>query len=262
MRRLALLVLVAVLACCSRSALLEKVSFPEDRVLAIKALTLVETGNMSGLAAIMPPEATQKLPDALPGIRSGLPATGSSTKLLVDARYVLLTSGEPIRQAYLAYQLEGSGRFALAQLTIEKSGSREVLNSLSVYRINGPAAELNAFDAQRRSWRHYLALFLVFFNVGTTLVAVAKVWRSGLFPRRWLWTLGCLVGVGDLTLNWTAGTFGFTPVFIRLFSVGVLKPGFIAPWTISASLPLIALIVLARGRRGDARRSEDESARA
>lgn len=82
--------------------------------------------------------------------------------------------------------------------------------------------------------------------VAVTIVALVRIWRSGLFERRWLWTIGALIGITSLRMNWSTGVVSFQPLMIVLFSAGAFKQPIFAPWVLSVGLPVVAIIALLR----------------
>jgi hypothetical protein len=115
---------------------------------------------------------------------------------------------------------------------------------LAVHQIERPAAELNGFSFRNASLLHYMVLSLAVLAVVVTVAAVIKIWRSGNFRRRWLWTIGAVLGLSKITLNSTSGEFMYSPVYFQLFSASAIKPGLLAPWLVSVSIPAVAFYAL------------------
>ena len=245
MRHVVALLLLSILGACTQAGLLEKMSSPEDRALSIQTLNEVEEGDVGALSMRVPEEVRPQLSTAVPQMRAALPSPGRAQKTLVDARFaVRAMGGQTHREAYLAYELRGANKYALAQLTIVRVGGKALVRDLAVHRIDKPAAELSAFTFKNTSWLHYAVLLIAMLALVATVAAVIKIWRSGSFRRRWLWTLGAVLGLSKLTLNWRSGEFEFSPLFFQLFSVSAIKPGLLAPWLVSVSIPAVALYVL------------------
>jgi hypothetical protein len=127
-----------------------------------------------------------------------------------------------------------------------------MLAGLYVRRIAGEPRTLNRFTLQGAGAAKILMLFAMAAAVGVTLLALVRVWRSPLFDRRWLWTLGTFFGVMTLRLNWSTGHFYFQPISVQLFSASATKQPIYAPWILAVSVPLVALIALFRRRKGPA----------
>lgn len=234
------------LVACSQQQMLDKISTPQERSLAESAITDVVRGDTASLARKMPSELGLQLPAAMNEMRSYLPAATISRVQLVDASFV--TSG--IRRAQLTYQLSGKAKFSLAQVIIVTSGENLILESIFISPLKGPVGDLNRFDLAGKSAAQYGTLGAALVAFALTVGALFKVWRSGLFDRRWLWTVGSLVGLTTLKINWVTGDWMFQPLSFQLFSASAMRQGVLAPWLVGVSIPLVAMIVLARRRRG------------
>ena len=243
---------------CSKQQILAKVTWPEDRALAQRAISDVATGNADSLAAKLPPELRPQLAVAFPKMRASLPKNEPVQVQLVDGRFVeRMSDNTPLRQAYLAFELSGGGKFALAQFTVIRTGQVATITQVSFNRLPGPASSINSFTLLNKSVGEYLFLLLPLAAVVVTIAGIVRVWRSGRFRRRWLWAIGCLVGFGVLSINWTTGQMSLRPIYFQLFSSGIMKVGLIGPWIISVSVPVIAIYVLL-ARRSGAETVDDE----
>ena len=60
--------------------------------------------------------------------------------------------------------------------------------------------------------------------------------------RKWLWIIGILLGFVKFSLNWTTGQVGFQIISFQLLGAGFSKAGLVAPWTLSFTLPIVAVI--------------------
>lgn len=249
LRRVCVILICLLAAACSQQQLLESVSFQEDRSLAIQAVEDIASGDLSSLEAKAPPQLRSQVASALPDMRSALPALRGNAKL-IDARFLQRFSGEEEhRQAYLAYELSAAGRHALAQFTIVRDGPTAFITEMAVHRLNAPVSAINTFSLTGKSWPHYGILLAAVAALTVTLFGLLRVWRSGAFSRRWLWTIGCLFGVTRFTVDWATGELLFAPLYIQVLSVGAFKPGVLAPWAVSVGIPVVALYVLFRPAR-------------
>jgi hypothetical protein len=247
-------------AACSQERIAEQMSSPEDRALASVAIKDVAQGDAADLATRMPAEARPQLASALPRMRAALPPRIEQTKL-VDARWAKFAavSGPAATRSFLAYQIQGDGRYSLAQISILRQGGYAEITDFYINRLDRPIEELTEFSLTGKTSVHYAMLFAAVAAVGVTIAALWRIWRSGRFRRRWLWTLGALLGLARLSIDWTTGQLFFVPLFIQVFSAGAFRTG-INPWVISVSVPVVAIIVLLRHRSG--RGAEREIAQA
>lgn len=130
----------------------------------------------------------------------------------------------------------------------------------SVYHVVGPeAAALGFVTAETYRYpfiwfgvsvAHYLFLGATAAVVGVIATAsVVCIRRGG--RRKWLWLAFILIGFGKISLYWMPGPFSWAMarievVSINLLGVGIVKYPLYDPWALSLSIPLGAIIFLAR----------------
>lgn len=149
------------------------------------------------------------------------------------------------------------------RVTVTTTGSESgpVLMALQAAPSPLSAEEQHGLAFVERSPLHdfmiVLAALAVLGSIAAAFVAVTHPLR-----RRWLWALGCLVGLTRLSLDWTTGEITFQPLSAQLLSASFVRPGLTEPWMLSVSIPVFALLVFfkvvrARGhtptRAGDPR---------
>jgi hypothetical protein len=65
--------------------------------------------------------------------------------------------------------------------------------------------------------------------------------------------LPALVGVGAVDLNWTTGATGFVLLRAQLFTTGAVRASPYAPWILTFTFPVGAILALRRWKRSAAR---------
>lgn len=248
-RNLMALLLPLLLAACSSAWLLDRASLPEDRALARAAIADLVAGNRVGFAARLPETVRPQLATQFSRMRRALPRDRIDEITLVDTGWtsVATIGGGDFRDSRLIYEIVGGDRRALAQMVIRRQGGKALITSFDVSLIDRPAAEINAFRPGDGSPADYAVLLVAMAGLAITVAAIWRVWTSGRFRRRWLWIIGCLVGVGRLATVWGGTQTGFDPLAITFFSSGAARQG-LAPWTIFAGVPVVAIWVLLRDR--------------
>jgi len=239
-----LLGLVAVLtAACGPQEFVENMAPRDDQQLARAAIDDLVAGRRDALAAKMPEQFRANLAAVEPQMRAVLPP--HPTVRLVQANWMKTasTGGPTARQSNLIYELSGGGRYAHAELIIQRDDRAAVVAGFHVEPAAGPIDSWSGLSLKGKSAAHYSMLAAALAAFGVTIWALVRIWRSGLFRRRWLWTIGALLGVTKLTINWATGEFAFMPISLQLFSASALKAG-IGPWQVGVSIPLVALWVL------------------
>ena len=243
------LVLPLLLAACSPAWLANWTSLPEDRALAEAAIADLGAGNFPGFARRLPGEVRPQLESQFRPMRAALPRHGATEPELVDAGWTSVTAvgGGAFRDSRLTYEIAGSDRRALVQMMIRRQGRQATITAFNVSRIDRPAIEINAFRPGDGGLDNYAVALLALAGFTVTFAAIRRVWISGNFRHRWLWTAGCLIGFCRFSTVWGTSHIGFAPLGITLFSAGAARQG-LGPWTIIAGLPLVAIWALLRQR--------------
>jgi hypothetical protein len=77
--------------------------------------------------------------------------------------------------------------------------------------------------------------------------ALARLARDRTTRWKWLWTPFILIGFTELSVNWATGALVFQPFSLLLLGASVARPPLdVAPWIVTVSLPLGAVIYLGR----------------
>ena len=227
---------------------------PEFDRPAREYIRLVRVGNVDSAIALL--DSTQGVPD----IRSILAeAQAFLDPFNVDSATAV---GWNVQRgvnssASITYELRGEGRTALVAVGVIRHQADVRITGLSWETSAAPLAELNAFTLNGRSLVHYLFLVLAVgaagFSIGVAVLALVK--KVGL-----KWVLLSLVGTGQVAINWTTGEQSHRMLTVQLFSASATRAGDLAPWFVSFSLPIGAIITLLRWRAYRSRTTQPEGA--
>lgn len=255
MRLMLTSLLTALVSACSPTSVVEKLLMPEERQLVASAVEDVDRGDGESLSKKVPPQVAKDFQAALPAMREALPPAPRQVTM-VNAN---VTSSGGVRTVSALYQVKGQASWALMEAVMTTRGARTTLTGLHLQRTAVEPMKLNKFslaDAGAGGWAMLVAMLAA---VCLTIAALVRIWRSGLFERRWLWTLGALVGITTLRMNWATGAVSFQPLSFQILSVSAVKTPPFAPWSLGVSIPLVALIAfLRRDRRAKAEVSSED----
>jgi hypothetical protein len=253
---LTLVLSLLVLSGCNRSTALDAMSFPEDRALARQAIDDLIKDDRTALAGRLHHQLRPQLGQQFDKMREALPFDGITEKTLVDASWVTSAwlRGKTVRNARLVFELVGGNERALVQITISRHANMAEITGLQINKIDRPAADINAFRFGDMTFANALVAVAQIGALIATILAIRRIWSSGLFRRRWLWIAGCLFGLGRCAIAWGSDQLHFTPFFVQLLSVGAMRMGFLGVWQLSVSIPAVAiwaLVVHHRRRSGE-----------
>ena len=102
-------------------------------------------------------------------------------------------------------------------------------------------SKVTAFSFNNKEFTHYLFLgyaILIPIFILITLIFVIKT----KLDKKWLWIIGSLFGFMKFSINWTTGEIGFKLINFSFLGAGFTKSGDIAPWIITFSIPIVAIV--------------------
>jgi hypothetical protein len=90
-----------------------------------------------------------------------------------------------------------------------------------------------------------LAIVIPLFVLYTLVLCI----RTKFARRKWMWVLFVAVGWMQCHLNWSTGAIDVQPLSVMLLGSGMLKSGPMAPWVITVTVPMGAILFLLRRRK-------------
>lgn len=198
----------------------------------------------NGSAKLVMPEGTSMQEGGFQHLASIVPA---AQPRLVGYQKVL-RSGRS--RSFLVYALDSGPQSGLLTLVFTRKDGRPWIGDTSYMALGRPVAEAQRFSLSDAGVGGILLLILPLAALATSIAAIIRIWRSGLFMRRWLWTLGCLPGLSLLAISWPTGRLSWQPFYVSLLPAGFMQIGPLPDsWRFTATLPILAIIVLLRRRQ-------------
>lgn len=152
-------------------------------------------------------------------------------------------------QGNFTFEYHFSEGWNLANAAFRKVGDKYEVIGLNVYQTEMSQKELNAFNLSNKSLLHYLTLIVAVIVPLFIIVSTYFCARTPIPKRKWLWVIFILLGVSAIQLNWTTGQFAFQLLNVNLLGASAGAAGPHAPWVISASIPLGAIIFWIKRKR-------------
>jgi hypothetical protein len=143
----------------------------------------------------------------------------------------------------LTYQLQFKDTWLLVIVIVDDISGKQQIYGVNVKTIPKSLEEINAFTLSGKSFRHYIILLLAAFIPVFMIYTIVLCVRTKM-KRKWLWIILILIGVGKYNFNWTSGQMGYQPISLLIPGASVFKGGPYAPWIISISIPLGALLFI------------------
>jgi hypothetical protein len=218
----------------------------------------LQSGNIEAIEARLDPAVRNaETREALKKMAGVLPST-PPTSIRVAGRNVTnivwMTKAGETRRVILSLQYQFDDRWLLVHAKWRSdAGGPAVVESLNLQALPASLETLNRFTFEGKGSLHYAVLALaVALPIFSLVVLVLCLATPMPLPRKTLWALAILLGVGVLGLNWTTGAIIVQPLSIRVLSAGYIRTGLLGPWVVSISIPLGAIIFLFK--RGSTRR--------
>jgi hypothetical protein len=234
---------------CSPRAWLEERSTSAEARFAEESFGMLAERDFEALTHRLSEELrTEDTRKTLEGMAGLVPDGPFKSKKLVGYQWVAF-NGE--RQVTVTLEYEYASFVLVTAFVWSKEGGPFLLKGMHVLPMQDSLEKQNAFGLAGKSVVHYVMLLLTPAVVLFVLAALVICIRTRIPRRKWLWVLFVLFGFGQLQLNWTTGQIAFLPISVQLFSASVQAAGLYAPWILSVSFPLGAVVFFARRRRWD-----------
>ncbi len=240
------LLLLAFLAGCSALSL-EGVATPENDARAQRILRAVVAGEHdSVLQHARFGDDTVANAAGLAALDSALRGRSIDSLQLIGANRF---SFEKHSRLTLTYEFRNDSGWIGATVTTDDSADAWALLGLHAEPLPGELQAINRFTLSGRGITQYAGLLLV---VLCTLMSVGMavfIATRRTYPKRWRWVAASLVGVSAVFINWTTGEVSTRMLTMQLFSSTFARPNAYAPWILSFSFPLGAIVALQRYRQ-------------
>jgi hypothetical protein len=218
----------------------------DDEALAKQYLAALRAGDFKAVTEQLDPQFVK------PGIESNLTQVaamldhGDPLSLELVGCNVFTTPDK--KRSHLTYQYQFTNAWVLAAITIDTVGRSKTVFGLNVNPIPKSLGQMNAFTLSGKGIQHYVLLAFA------AVVPVFIIWTAVLCARtkirkKWPWIIFILIGVAKFNLNWTTGQMGFQPIAFQIPGAGMAKMGLYAPWILTVSFPLGAILFLIKRRK-------------
>jgi hypothetical protein len=186
------------------------------------------------VAAAATPDVTRRMLDQVP------PGTPSEP-ILVGAEFF---ERDTVQRSQFSYEYAYPSGYVLGLVVVDSSGPAPLVAGIHLRRMPDTLARVNAFRLAGKSRRHFAVLAAALAVAAFVLYALVACARTPL-RHRWLWLCFVALGLGRASLNWTTGDLRFTPLWVQPLGAGASAAGRYAPWFVTVSLPLGAILFVA-----------------
>ncbi len=152
------------------------------------------------------------------------------------------------RTTSITVEYEFTRSWLLAQVVIRTKDGLKTITGVSVTPTAEPVEVMNEFTLDDKGFSQYAGLFLALWIATLTLYAFVLCARMKIGKKKWVWLVAILVGVCQLTVNWTTGEWFFTPLALNIPAVTASCTPY-GPWMLHILSPLGAITFLQLRKR-------------
>jgi hypothetical protein len=240
-----LMFLLALVACDQRK-IMQEIAPPADQAVATHYIDLLRQQQFDAIESAMDPSLSgPSMRNTLVSMAGLIPAGEPTSITLVGANRLKTTNFESIN---LTYEYNFSGNWLVANVAIKRHDSSATIFGFHVYPQPSSLEQQNKFTLDGKSAVQYFVLALAVILPLFTLYALVICVRTTFKGRKWPWILFVIFGLGNFAVNWTTGQWALAPMYLQFFSAGAFG-SFYGPWTIGISIPVGAIVFLARRKR-------------
>jgi hypothetical protein len=160
---------------------------------------------------------------------------------IINARKTSIFGDNGFTNYGIEYEYKAGDKFIYFTFGIREQSGKLTVTSFDGRITDESLATLHAFDIKDKGFLHFLFLYLAILIPIFIIVTLIFAIRTKL-TKKWLWIIGILFGFIKFSINWTTGQVGFSLINISILGTGFSKSGIIAPWIISFSLPIVAVL--------------------
>lgn len=241
MRVLWWLALCLMLAGCSPTSAINMLSTEEERQLVLSFVEELRTGQTDRLIEKLPTDLRDDAGAAAAQTHSLLENVGGSYK--IQHVSTLWDRDQGSRKIFL---VEGGADRQWAVIRVDLTTDQhppKIIGFFTTPMDNSPSVAMT-FNHGKAGGIGYLWIGAMLANVTLCVMALVAIWRRKWLKRRWLWTIGSILGVTAFQLNWASGEWAFAPFQIMFLGASFMKAGAFDPWILGFSIPLLPAIIL------------------
>jgi hypothetical protein len=238
--------LFVTLAGCDQQAAFEKFIPREESALAKQVLAHLAAKDYGAIEKQLDPSViTPSVHAALEQMAAMFPPEQAKRVTTVGANTMAV---DQITTYNLTFEHEFSQAWLLSNVLLRKRGTHVTVLGLHVSPMTQSLEAQNRFTFAGKGVLHHvvfaLAMTIPIFIVFTLVLCA----RTRIARRKWLWLIFVALGVVQLSLSWTDGSYAVQPLRVVLLGSGFVRSGPYAPVIFNISFPLGAVVFLVKRR--------------
>jgi hypothetical protein len=236
-----LLLLIGVLFSCDPNISFRNVvpqnvdKFATDFIADIKQMKIEDC-----MQRVIPEMKTQAWREYLTNTYRNIQDFQIDSARIINARTQTLIGNNGFTTYSIGYEYFIKEKYLYFSVAIREQKGKLLISGFDGRLLETSLTEIHSFTLDKKGFAHYLFLVLAIIISMFIVVTLIFAIRTKL-TKKWLWIIGILFGFAKFTINWTTGQIGFQLISVQMLGAGFSKQGLVAPWTISITLPIVAI---------------------
>lgn len=225
---------------CGYDEISEKLIPKEESDFAKEFLSKLKSRDFEYVQSLLSHEIAAQIDDELLVKMADHFRSGELISTKIIGSQVNIFNGEWKGNFTFEYEFESG--WNLANTALRKTSNGYEVIGLNVYQPDKSQKEINAFKLSAKTPLQYIVLVfsvVVPLFIFVTLIACIK---TPIPSKKWVWIIFVFLGVGAIQVNWTNGLYSLQLLSLNLFGASASAAGPAAPWIVSASMPLGAIM--------------------
>lgn len=246
-RYIAIALFLVFMTSCYNEKLSEQLVPKEESAFAKEYLSKLRERDFQYIKSVLSPELSPQVNDELLNKMADHFRSGDLISVEIIGSQVNVFNDQ--WQGNFTFEYKFESGWNLANTALRKTvGGYEVIG-LNVYQTEASQKEINAFSLSSKTPFQYFVLVLAFAVPVFILFTLVMCIKTPIPQKKWLWIVFVLLGVGSIKVDWTSGAYALQLFNFSLFGASATTAGLAAPWIISASIPLGAIVFWFKRRK-------------
>ena len=206
-------------------------------------ITQIQNGNIDTCLTLVQPEMNNENGrQFLTNTYNNIQTFDLDSCLIINARKTSMMGENGFTNYGIDYEYVIGDKFLYFTFGVREQNDNLMITAFDGRILDDSLSKAHAFSLKDKVFLHYLFLFFAISIPIFILISLIFVIKTKQLKKKWLWIIGVLFGFIKFSINWTTGQVGFSLINISILGAGYSKSGNIAPWMLSFSLPIVAII--------------------
>ncbi len=148
------------------------------------------------------------------------------------------------QRSQFTYELIFKDSWGVANIAVDYMEGHRYIIGIYVEPLDRPLSEINAFTLENKSMIHYMMFALAIISPLFSLFALYLCVQKKESFAMWVWAVFILVGIGNVSINWTSGKVAYNIISISSIWAPGIRDGISGAYYITYAIPVGAIVFL------------------